>query len=154
MSHDKHNDDPRCLVMSEIMTPDKMNFRGNVHGGHILGLLDKVAYACAARYARKSIVTLSVDQVFFKKPIYVGELVTFYACINYVGTSSMEVGIRVIAENLTEHAYRHTMTCYFTMVAIDEQGKPCPVPALPLRNETEKRRYEEALLRKEVRLKK
>lgn len=146
--------DRRSLVMAEIMTPNMVNFHGNVHGGDILKLLDRVAYACAARYSGKSIVTLSVDQVVFKQPIYVGELVTFYASINYVGKSSIEVGIRVVAENLLTLKMRHTNTCYFTMVALDESGKPTPVEPLKIETETQKRRYEEALLRKDARVKK
>jgi acyl-CoA hydrolase len=144
--------DPRSVIMSEIMTPDKVNFNGNVHGGYILELLDKVSYACASRYAAKTIVTLSVDQVFFKEPIYVGELVIFYARINYVGNSSMEVGIRVIAENLQTRNSRHTNTCYFTMVALDENAKPTKVPALTIENATQQRRYDDALKRRESRL--
>jgi acyl-CoA hydrolase len=143
----------RYIVMSEIMTPDMVNFHGNVHGGHILGLLDRVAYACAARYAGKNVVTLSVDQVVFKEPIYVGELVTFLATVNYVGTTSMEIGIRVLAENLITSQSRHTNTCYFTMVAVDEHGKPTKVPPLTIHNEVQQCRYDEAILRKEARLK-
>lgn len=146
------DNDRRTLVMAEIMTPDTVNFHGNVHGGDILKLLDRVAYACAARYAGKPIVTLSVDQVFFKEPIYVGELVTCYASINYVGKTSIEVGIRVVAENLMTLKMRHTNTCYFTMVAIDEQGKPTAVRPLTLENETHKRRFAEAELRKKARI--
>lgn len=139
------------IVMAEIMTPDMANFHGNVHGGHILKLLDGVAYACASRYSGKYIVTLSVDQVIFKEPIHVGELVSFYACVNYVGTTSLEVGIRVVAENLITQNKRHTNTCYFTMVALDEQGKPTKIKPLTLKSDTQKRRYEEAQLRKKQR---
>lgn len=148
-----HHENDYSLTMAEIMTPDMANFHGNIHGGHILKLLDCVAYACAARYSGKYIVTLSVDQVIFKEPIHVGELVSFYASVNYVGTSSMEVGIRVIAENLLTQEKRHTNTCYFTMVALDQNGKPTRVRPLELRTETQKRRYQEALLRKERRMK-
>jgi acyl-CoA hydrolase len=143
----------RSIVMSEIMTPNMVNFQGHIHGGYILALLDRVAYACAARYTGKNIVTLSVDQVFFKEPIYIGELVTFFASINYVGKTSMEVGIRVVAENLMTSHSRHTNTCYLTMVAVNEHGKPTKAPELMIHNETQRRRYDEALLRKEARLK-
>jgi acyl-CoA hydrolase len=138
--------------MSEIMTPAMVNFGGNVHGGHLLQLLDHVAYACAARYSGHLVVTLSVDQVFFKEPIYVGELVTCSASINYVGKTSMEVGIRVVAENLFTRVERHTNTCYFTMVAVDDKGKPTKVPELLIKNELQQRRYDEALARKETRI--
>lgn len=144
--------DPRTLVMSEVMTPDKVNFNGNVHGGHLLSLLDRVAYACASRYAAKTIVTLSVDQVFFKEPIYVGELVICSASVNYVGHTSLEIGIRVVAENLLKRTSRHTNTCYFTMVALGDDGKPTQVPPLTIENPTQQRRYDEAVQRKQTRL--
>lgn len=154
MSQDNTDDDRRSLTMSEIMTPDRVNFHGNVHGGHVLSLLDRVAYACASRYSAKKIVTLSVDQVVFKQPIYVGELVICYANVNYVGNTSLEVGIRVVAENLLTQVSRHTNTCFFTMVAIDnETGKPTRIQALPLRNDLQRKRFAEALERKEARLK-
>ena len=92
------------------------NFIGNVHGGDLLKMLDQVAYACASRYSGSYVVTLSVDQVMFREPIYVGELVTFAASINYVGRTSMEIGIRVEAENVQARTIRHTNSCYFTMV--------------------------------------
>jgi acyl-CoA hydrolase len=145
--------DRRELTMSEIMTPNMINFHGFVHGGYILSLLDRVAYSCAARYAGKNVVTLSVDQVVFKQPINVGELVTFFAAVNYVGNTSMEIGIRVVAENILTGQCRHTNTCFFTMVAVDEQGKPTAVHPLTLNNEIQKRRHDQALMRKEARLK-
>lgn len=150
----ENNDDKRSIIMSEIMSPDKANFSGHVHGGHLMALLDRVAYACSARYAGKYMVTLSVDQILFKEPIFVGELVTFYASINYVGTSSVEVGIRVVAEDLIERSRRHTNTCYFTMVAVDKTtGKPVPIDRpLELRNEMERYRCEEAKMRKAMRM--
>jgi acyl-CoA hydrolase len=149
-----HNQDDRhSLVMSEIMTPDMVNFQGNVHGGYLLKLLDRVAYVCASRYSGKPTVTLSVDQVVFKEPIHVGELVTFYASVNYVGRTSMEIGIRVVAENFLTNQSRHTNTSYFTMVAVDEKGKPVAVTPLEIKNTTQQRRYDEAILRKQARLK-
>lgn len=144
--------DKRSLVMAEIMTPDMVNFQGNVHGGYILKFLDRVAYVCASRYAGKPTVTLSVDQVVFKEPIHVGELVTFYANVNYVGNTSMEIGIRVIAENFLKNQIRHTNTSYFTMVAIDENGKPTKAPPLTIHDEIQQHRHDEALLRKQARL--
>ena len=144
--------DKRSIVLSEIMTPDMSNFYGNVHGGHLLKLLDHVAYACASRYSGKPTVTLSVDQVIFKQPIHVGELVTFYATVNYVGTTSMEIGIRVVAENFLTNTSRHTNTCYFTMVAVNPEGKPTRVPQLTIQNETQQRRHDEALARRQARL--
>ncbi len=145
------NEDDRSVVMAEIMNPAMANFHGNVHGGHILKLLDSVAYACASRYSGKYIVTLSVDQVIFKEPIHVGELVSFYASVNYVGNTSMEIGIRVIAENLLSKKKRHTNTSYFTMVALDEKGKPTKVHPLELKTDLQKKRFQDALVRKEKR---
>lgn len=153
MIENPEEEDRRSLVMSEIMTPDMVNFRGNVHGGDILKLLDRVAYACACRYSGKSIVTLSVDQVFFKQPIHVGDLVTFYASVNYVGTTSLEIGIRVVAENLRAPTQRHTNTCYFTMVALDESGKPTKIRPLTINTDLQRLRFEAAIRRKEARLK-
>jgi acyl-CoA hydrolase len=105
------------LAMTVLMTPDMANFSGKVHGGALLKLLDQVAYACASRYAASYVVTVSVDQVVFRQPIHVGELVSFLASVNHVGTSSMEVGIKVLAENIQTRATRHVNSCFFTMVA-------------------------------------
>ncbi|MBA1200206.1 acyl-CoA thioesterase [Pseudomonas capeferrum] len=139
------------LSMSLLMTPDKANFSGNVHGGALLKMLDEVAFACAKRYAGSYVVTLSVDQVTFKEPIHVGELVTFLASVNYTGRTSMEVGVKVMTENIHERTVRHTNSCYFTMVAIDANGRPCPVRALVPDTPTECRRYAKGLLRKQRR---
>ena len=141
----------KSLHMTILMTPDMANFSGKVHGGAILKLLDQVAFACAARYCKNYVVTLSLDQVTFKQPINVGELVSFRAHVNYVGKSSMEVGVKVIAEDLHTKVKRHTNSCYFTMVAIDDNGKPTTVPPLQLENEFEKKLYEAAIMRKEMR---
>ncbi len=151
MTQENHSEDNRSIVMAEIMTPDMSNFHGNVHGGHILKLLDRVAYACASRYSGKYIVTLSVDQVIFKEPIHVGELVSFYASVNYVGNTSMKIEIRVVTKNQITQKKRHTNTCYFTMVALDEKGKPVKVQPLELRTETHKQRYDDAVLRRDQR---
>jgi acyl-CoA hydrolase len=143
--------DHRSLQMTVLMTPDTANFAGNVHGGHILKLLDQVAFACASRYSGRYAVTVSVDQVVFRARIYVGELVTFRASINYTGTTSMEVGIRVEAENITSRSQRHVVTCYFTMVAVDDAFHPCPVPALVVDSAQAHRRWMAARLRREYR---
>ncbi len=143
-------DDRRSLVMSEVMTPEKANFAGNIHGGNLLQFLDKVAYACAARYAGHYVVTLSVDQVLFKSPIHVGELITCYANVNYVGKTSMEIGIKVVAENLETGAIRHTNSCYFNMVALDKNSKPVAIKPLEIRNDLDRRRFEESLARKQM----
>jgi acyl-CoA hydrolase len=139
------------LAMTVLMTPDMANFSGNVHGGTILKLLDQVAYACASRYASQYVVTLSVDQVMFRQAIHVGELVTFLASINYTGNTSMEVGVKVLTEDIRNQVVRHANSCFFTMVAVDEQGLPIPVPTLAPAGPDEIRRYQAAQIRRELR---
>lgn len=139
------------MTMTLLMTPDMANFSGNVHGGIVLKLLDQVAYACASRYAGKYVVTLSVDQVMFRQPIHVGEMVTFLASVNYVGKTSMEIGVKVITENIRTHTVRHANSCFFTMVAVDDDGRPCLVPSFSPSTPDEKRRFESAKMRRELR---
>jgi acyl-CoA hydrolase len=139
------------LSMTVLMTPDMANFSGNVHGGTILKLLDQVAYACASRYAGRYVVTLSVDQVMFRQPIHVGELVTFLASVNHTGSSSMEIGIKVVAENIRTQVLRHANSCFFTMVAVGDDGKPVAVPPLRPFTPDEKRRAENAMVRRQLR---
>lgn len=147
----EHTVNQRELNMSVLMMPDMANFSGNVHGGVLLKLLDQVAYACASRYAGCYVVTLSVDQVLFKQPIHVGELVTFLASVNHVGRTSMEIGIKVVAEDIQKRSVRHTNSCYFTMVAFDD-GKAKAVPPLPLDTDVHKKRFREAEIRKKMRM--
>ena len=139
------------LTMTVLMTPDMANFSGNVHGGTVLKLLDQVAYACASRYAGRYVVTLSVDQVTFREPIHVGELVTFLASVNFTGTTSMEIGIKVVTENIVTQSLRHANSCFFTMVAMDEQRKPAAVPPLELLTDNQRRRDAAARMRRELR---
>jgi acyl-CoA hydrolase len=139
------------LEMTVLMTPDMANFSGNVHGGTLLKLLDQVAYACASRYAGRYVVTLSVDQVLFRQPIHVGELVTFLASVNHTGRSSMEVGIKVLAEDIPTRRQRHVNSCYLTMVAI-EDGRPVSIPDLQPMTDVQARRRREADLRKSARM--
>jgi acyl-CoA hydrolase len=141
----------KSLTMTVLMTPDMANFSGYVHGGSLLKLLDQAAYACAARYCKNYVVTASLDQMFFKQKIKVGELVTFYAHVNYVGRSSMEIGVKVVAEDLRSKETRHTNSCYFTMVAVDEQGKATAVPPLQLESEEERKLFKAAELRIQMR---
>ena len=141
----------KSLHMTVLMTPDLANFSGNVHGGSILKLLDQVAYACAARYCKYYVVTISLDQVRFKEPIKVGELVSFRAHVNYVGNSSLEVGVKVFTEDLHTKKVRHTNSCYVNMIAMGEDGKRISAPPLELENEFEKKLYEAAVMRKELR---
>ncbi|MBM4208594.1 MAG: acyl-CoA thioesterase [Gammaproteobacteria bacterium] len=141
----------KSLTMTVLMTPDMANFSGHVHGGSLLKLLDQVAYACAAKFCKSYVVTAALDQVFFRQPVHVGELVTFMAHVNYAGRSSMEIGIKVVAENLRTHEKRHTTSCYFTMVALDEHGKPQAVSKLELESDEEKRHFAAAGIRKKLR---
>lgn len=139
------------LSMTVLMTPDTANFSGNVHGGTILKLLDQVAYACASRYAGRYVVTLSVDQVMFRQPIHVGELVTFLAAVNHTGNSSMEIGIKVIAEEIRTKVVRHVNSCFFTMIAVDDARNPVTVTPWVPTTPDELRRHAAAEVRKQMR---
>jgi acyl-CoA hydrolase len=139
------------LQMTVLMTPDTANFSGKVHGGVILKHLDQVAYACASRYAGRYVVTLSVDQVMFRQPIQVGELVTFLASVNHTGRSSMEVGIKVVAEDIRTQTVRHVNSCFFTMVAVDDAGQPTAVPPWEPQTPEERRRHAAAEIRRTMR---
>ena len=130
-------------VLTELMIPSYANFGGKVHGGILLSLMDKVAYVTAAKHCSGYVVTVSVEGVEFLNPIEVGDLVSLKARVNYVGTSSMIVGIRVEALNPKTGEVRHTNSCYFTMVAKDEDGQPTPVPGLRITDEESLRRFAE-----------
>ncbi|KIA99146.1 MULTISPECIES: acyl-CoA thioesterase [unclassified Flavobacterium] len=138
------------ISISELMLPSHTNFSGKIHGGYILSLLDQIAFACASKFSGHYCVTASVDTVNFLKPIEVGELVTMKASVNYVGKSSMIVGIRVEAENIQTGAIKHCNSSYFTMVAKDKEGKSVLVPGLILSNLEEVRRFCKALKHIEV----
>ncbi|OIN09201.1 acyl-CoA thioesterase [Oceanisphaera psychrotolerans] len=140
------------VILKELMVPSYANFGGKVHGGIILSLMDKIAYTCAATHAKGYCVTASVDSVDFVNPVEVGDLLTLYASVNYVGKSSMEVGIKVVSEDFKQGIVKHTNTSYFTMVALDEQTrKPCQVAGLQLEDEEEIRRFVMGKLRKQLR---
>ena len=138
--------------MSKLMTPLDVYFYGKVHGGVIMALADQAAYVCAAKHSGKYCVTARVDSVNFHSPIDIGELVTFKCTVNYVYKTSMEIGVRVEAENPVTGKKRHTTTCYVTMVAINSKGKPVHVPALAPKTQDEKRRFLLAEKRREQRL--
>jgi uncharacterized protein (TIGR00369 family) len=135
-------------TITELMIPSYANFGGKIHGGILLSLMDKVAYACASKHSGAYCVTVSVDTVDFLKPVQVGELVSMKASINYVGRSSMVIGIKVISEDVKSGKVNHTNTSYFTMVAKDEEDRPTPVPKLILETQTDLRRFVEAIYRK------
>lgn len=133
------------------MIPAYANFGGKIHGGILLSLMDKVAYACASKHAGTYVVTVTVDGVNFLQPVEVGELVSLHASVNYVGRTSLVVGIKVISENVKTGEQKHTNTSYFTMVAKDDSGKPTEVPMLELESESDVRRFLEAIKRKQIR---
>lgn len=138
------------ITITELMIPSYANFGGKIHGGILLSLMDKVAYACASKHSGAYCVTVSVDNVDFLQPVEVGELVSMSASVNYVGNSSMVVGIKVTAENVKNAFVKHTNTSYFTMVAKDEQDKPTLVPPLILENDEDVRRFVEARERRRI----
>ena len=132
-------------TITELMIPSYANFGGKIHGGIILSLMDKAAYACASKHAGSYCVTVAINNVEFLQPVDVGDLVHLKASLNHVGKTSMVVGIRVIAENVKESIVKHTNTSYFTMVAKDDEGNLIQVPKLVLETEEEIRRFTEAL---------
>jgi uncharacterized protein (TIGR00369 family) len=140
------------ISISELMLPSHTNFSGKIHGGYILSLLDQVAFACASKFSGNYCVTASVDTVNFLKPIEVGELVTMKASVNYVGNSSMIIGIRVEAENIQTGVLKHCNSSYITMVAKDKEGNSVSVPGLIISNLNEVRRFCNCL--KQIALKK
>jgi uncharacterized protein (TIGR00369 family) len=137
-------------TLTELMIPAYANFGGKIHGGILLSLMDKVAYACASKHAGNYCVTVSVDNVEFLQPVEVGEMVSMKASVNYVGSTSMVVGIKVISEDFKNASVKHTNTSYFTMVAKDDNGKPTKVPGLILETRNDIRRFLEAIKRKEL----
>ena len=137
---------------SELMMPHHANNLGHVFGGVMLGMMDKTAAVAAFRHCRMSVVTASIDRVDFREPIQVGDLVVMKSSVNYVGRSSMEVGVRVEAEELLTGRRRHTNSCYLTFVAVDRSGRPVEVPLVIAETPDEVRRYEAAQQRRKVRL--
>jgi acyl-CoA hydrolase len=137
--------------MTQLMVPQWVNLHGTVHGGYILMLVDQIAYVVASRHAGRPTVTASFDEVNFRSPIHVGDIVTLHARVNLVGRSSMEIGVRVEAEDLLTREVRHTNTCYVTMVAVDDRGQPVPVPGLRLESDDERARSERAGERRRLR---
>ena len=132
-------------TITELMVPSYANFGGKIHGGILLSLMDKVAYACSTKHAGTYCVTVSVDNVEFLEPVEVGELVSMHASVNYVGRSSLVVGIRVEALNVKTNHVKHTNSSFFTMVAKDDDEKPTMVPRLILENREDIKRFIEAL---------
>ena len=137
------------VSITELMLPSHSNFGGKVHGGHILNLMDQIAFACASKHSQCYCVTASVNRVDFLHPVEVGELITLRASINYTGRTSMVVGVRVDSENITEGTKRHCNSSYLTMVAKDNSGNSVEIPGLILENEQAVRRFARSKQRKE-----
>lgn len=140
------------IIMAQMMVPQDANPAGNIHGGVIVKLIDTAGGVAAFRHARMNVVTASIDRLDFHHPVYVGDLIFLKASVNYVGRTSMEVGVRVEAENLLTGEVRKTASAYLTYVALDKNGRPAPVPPLILETEEERRRHREAERRRERRL--
>ncbi|NOY46150.1 acyl-CoA thioesterase [Deferrisoma camini] len=140
------------VEVAEMMLPQHANLAGNVHGGMIMKMIDDAAGVVAFRHCRGNAVTASIDRLDFHAPVYVGNLVVLKASMNYVGRTSMEVGVRVEAEDPKTGVVRHTASAYLTFVALDEHGKPRPVPPLVLETDEDRRRWEAALHRREERM--
>lgn len=139
-------------TIAEVMLPHMANVLGNVHGGVLLGMMDRVGAVAAIRHARQTCVTVSMDRVDFHEPIHLGELVTMESWVNYAGRTSIEVEVRVTAENLLTGVRRHTNSCCLTFVAIDRDGRPVPVPPVVPETEEERERYRAAEQRRARRL--
>ena len=135
------------VTISELMLPSHSNFNGKIHGGYVLSLMDQIAFACASKHSGVYCVTASVDTVDFLRPIEVGELVTMKASVNYVGSSSMQIGIRVESENIQTGELKHCNSSYFTMVAKDSAGKSVKVPGLILKSKDDIRRFAKSIHR-------
>jgi len=137
------------VTITELMLPSHSNFSGKIHGGYILSLMDQIAFACASKHSGVYCVTASVHKVDFLNPIDVGELVTLKASVNYVGNTSMVIGIRVESENIQNQYVKHCNSSYFTMIAKDEKGKSVPIPGLILDTEAKIRRFLRSIKRQE-----
>jgi len=142
--------DSSRISISQLMLPSHSNFSGKIHGGYILNLMDQIAFACASKHSRTYCVTASVDTVDFINPIEVGELVTMKASVNYVGKTSMVIGIRVEAENIQTGNIKHCNSSYITMVAKYKNGEVKKVPGLIINDKTELKRFLKALKRIET----
>lgn len=139
-------------LMTHRALPEDANPAGNVHGGVILKHIDLAGAVCAMRHARTGVVTASIDRMEFRAAVNVGELMLLYASVNRAGRQSMEIGVRVVVENLMTGQQRHAASAYLTFVAMDADRKPTAVPGLILETPTHQRRNREAEMRRELRL--
>jgi acyl-CoA hydrolase len=139
------------ITTVRLMTPTDANVMGNVFGGSIMRYMDEVAGVAAFRHSRTNVVTASIDRMNFWAPVYVGNLLILKASVNYVGRTSMEVGVRIEAEDILTGRRAHTGSCYLTYVALDKNGSPTPVPSIIPETQAEKRRYKQAKARRRLR---
>ena len=139
------------MTTARLMMPTDANVLGNVFGGAIMRYMDEIAAIVAWRHAGKNAVTASIDRMNFYAPVYVGNLLILKASVNYVGTTSMEIGVRIEAQDPTTRKGTHTGSCYLTYVALDDKGKPTPIPPLLLTTQEEKLRFKQALARRRLR---
>lgn len=140
------------VTFADLAEPQSQNVAGTLFGGVLLGFIDRAAAFCAMKHAGRPVVTKSFDEVEFNEPIYIGELVVAHASVNFTGRTSMEIGVKVLAQNPITGTERHTNTCYATFVALDDAGRPAPVPPILPETDEEKRRNEAGRLRREDRL--
>ena len=140
------------VTTSYVMMPEDANPAGNVHGGIIMKHIDTTAGMVAFRHARKNSVTASIDSLVFHYPVFIGNLLRLKASVNLTGRTSMEIGVRVEAENLLTGDMRHTASAYLTFVSLDDEGKPCEIPPLIIETDDEERRNREAKERRSIRL--
>jgi acyl-CoA hydrolase len=140
------------VIMAQEMRPQDANSAGNVHGGTIMKLIETAAGVVAARHARTDVVTVSVDRMDFYHTVLVGQFLTMRASLNYVGKTSMEVGVRVESENPITGVRKHTSTAYLTFVALNKKGRPTPLPPVIRETKEQERRHQEAEARRQTRL--
>jgi acyl-CoA hydrolase len=140
------------VILTQLMLPEHANAHGNVHGGNLMKMVDEAGGICAMRHAQRPSVTVAMDDMTFLSPVHVGELVCCVASVNYVGKTSMEIGVKVTAENPILGQVTHTNSAYLVYVALDDDGRPCRVPGLTLETDEEERRWQEGKERQELRL--
>jgi uncharacterized protein (TIGR00369 family) len=142
------------VTLSQLMHPEHANLLGNVHGGWIMKLVDEAGALACMRHAQKKVVTVAIDSMTFREPIRIGDLIILNAEVSYAGRTSMEAEVQVLAENPVTGERTHTNTAYLVYVALDDEGKPSPVPPLKPETQEEKRKMTDALERQERRLQK
>lgn len=140
------------VTLAQLMGPQEANLHGNVHGGNLMKLMDEAGGSAAMRHAQRPVVTVAVDQVLFREPVHIGDLVTLVAELTYIGRTSIEVRLEVTAQNLFTGQLTHTNTAYFVYVALDEKGRPTPVPPLLLETPDEQRHWQAGQQRQAQRL--